>query len=84
MGRPLYPSFVTPWADPETVRGSYVEDDFRVPPCYNVHAPPMATKLTAFTEETLFYSFYANPKDVIQLDVAAELYVALQSSEIPR
>ncbi|KAF7297580.1 NOT2 family protein [Mycena kentingensis (nom. inval.)] len=70
----LYSSFVTPWADQS---GSLaVEPDFHLPACYaNVHAPPPGpTKASAFSDETLFFMFYASARDALQEVAAQELW----------
>ncbi|KAK8865945.1 hypothetical protein IAR55_001094 [Kwoniella newhampshirensis] len=72
---PLYPSFVTPWADPSSLsQPPRIEESFHIPQCYNVHAPPVETKLPNFAEDTLFFAFYMSPQDILQLEVAEELY----------
>ena len=51
--------------------------DFTLPECYtvtNVHN--VRQKLTNFSDETLFYIFYTQPKDIIQELAANELYVS--------
>ncbi|WWC99715.1 hypothetical protein V866_006620 [Kwoniella sp. B9012] len=71
----LYPSFVTPWADANSLtQPPRIEESYHIPQCYNVHAPPVSTKLPNFTEDTLFLAFYMSPGDVLQLEVAEELY----------
>lgn len=52
-----------------------IEEQFTIPGCYLVTAPPMSSKLNNFSEDTLFYVFYTQPQDVAQLEVADELYV---------
>jgi CCR4-NOT transcription complex subunit 2 len=47
---------------------------FRLPDCYNVtNVTPIETKIGNFSEETLFYIFYANPGDITQHLAAQEL-----------
>ncbi|WWC66289.1 uncharacterized protein I206_100190 [Kwoniella pini CBS 10737] len=71
----LYPTFVTPWADSNSLtQPPRIEESYHIPQCYNVHAPPVSTKLPNFTEDTLFLAFYMSPGDVLQLEVAEELY----------
>nr|XP_031857468.1 uncharacterized protein CI109_007140 [Kwoniella shandongensis]KAA5524540.1 hypothetical protein CI109_007140 [Kwoniella shandongensis] len=71
----LYPSFVTPWADPSSLsQPPRIEESFHIPQCYNVHAPPVETKLPNFAEDTLFLAFYMSPQDILQIEVAEELY----------
>jgi len=55
-----------------------VEPDFHLPSCYNVHtSPPNAAKAAAFSDETLFFMFYASPRDSLQEIAAQELYVCV-------
>ncbi|KAI9843101.1 MAG: hypothetical protein M1838_002873 [Thelocarpon superellum] len=68
---PLYPSFANAFGE-AGARG--VEPDFAVPACYNVqNIHPLNTKVSSFSDETLFYVFYQMPRDVMQEVVAAEL-----------
>ncbi|WVF70482.1 hypothetical protein IAT40_005272 [Kwoniella sp. CBS 6097] len=72
---PLYPSFVTPWTDVNSMsQPPQIEESYHIPQCYNVNAPPVASKLTNFNEDTLLLAFYMSPQDVLQLEVAEELY----------
>ena len=74
IGRDLYSTFITPWADQSAART--VEPDFHLPGCYNVQPPPPGpTKAQAFSDETLFFMFYSSPKDALQEVAAQELYV---------
>ena len=51
-----------------------VEPDFHLPDCYIVHPPPPGpTKVATFSEETLFFMFYAHPRDGLQEVAAQEL-----------
>ncbi|KAF7299409.1 NOT2 family protein [Mycena indigotica] len=70
----LYSTFVTPWADQNAALG--VEPDFNLPACYaNVHAPPPGpAKASAFSDETLFFMFYASARDALQEVAAQELW----------
>ena len=71
----LYPTFGGPWADtpcrPQDI-------DFHVPPEYLVNAsireklPPI--RPNRYKDDLLFYLFYTNPGDVLQIAAAAELY----------
>ncbi|AFR98047.1 CCR4-NOT transcription complex subunit 2 [Cryptococcus neoformans C23] len=70
----LYPTFVTPWAEPNSLPPPQIEESFHIPQCYYVHAPPVESKLQNFAEDTLFLAFYMSPQDVLQLRVAEELY----------
>jgi CCR4-NOT transcription complex subunit 2 len=73
LRRPLYPTFIQPWAEPDTLQGVYLEEEYRIPQCYNVNTPPASGKMGMFSEDTLFYAFYSTPRDVLQMEVAAEL-----------
>lgn len=67
----LYSTFASPWAEAPTTR----EPQFSLPLCYYMQPPPLKTShLTKFQLETLFYVFYAMPKDVLQSYAAQELY----------
>jgi hypothetical protein len=69
--RPLYATFGSPWADIPCTR----DPQFTLPQCYAM--PPTALKtahLEKFQLETLFYIFYAMPRDVLQAYAAQELY----------
>ncbi|KAL5524236.1 CDC36 [Sanghuangporus sanghuang] len=69
----LFSTFITPWSDSSAAHT--VEPDFHLPPCYNVNAPPPGpAKAQAFSEETLFYMFYAHPRDALQEVAAQELF----------
>lgn len=77
--RNLYSTFITPWADQSAAHT--VEPDFHLPACYNVQAPPPGpSKVTAFSDETLFFMFYSSPRDALQEIAAQELYVSCGSS----
>ena len=69
---PLYPHFSTPFAPTGPVRP--LETDFSLPSCYKVaNVTPLLERITGFTDETLFYIFYAMPRDIMQVLVAEEL-----------
>ena len=69
--RPLYPTFAGPFAEP----GSRpLQPDFRLPECYtvdNIHG--VKEKIPSFSDETLFWIFYTQTRDIIQEFVAIEL-----------
>ena len=69
--RPLYPTFAGPFAEP----GSRpMQPDFRLPECYtvdNIHS--VKEKIPSFSDETLFWIFYTQTRDIIQEFVATEL-----------
>lgn len=51
-----------------------LEQDFNLPPCYNVaNVQPLQSRITSFSDETLFYIFYSMPRDLMQELVAEEL-----------
>ncbi|GJE97656.1 NOT2 family protein [Phanerochaete sordida] len=69
----LYSTFITPWADSSAAHT--VEPDFHLPACYNVAPPPPGpAKAAAFSDETLFFMFYASPRDALQEIAAQELW----------
>lgn len=71
----LFPSFGGPWAEtpcrPQDV-------DFHVPPEYlinfNIRDKLAQIKLSRYKDDLLFYIFYTNPGDVLQIYAAMELY----------
>lgn len=70
----LYPKFMTPWSDAKQVAAHAVEPEFTLPACYHVQPQPVQTKLPQFHEETLFFIFYSQPRDLMQELAALELY----------
>ncbi|KAJ6521398.1 NOT2 family protein [Mycena vulgaris] len=74
FGGNLYSTFITPWADQSAAHA--VEPDFHLPACYaSVHAPPPGpSKASAFSDETLFFMFYASARDALQEVAAQELW----------
>lgn len=67
----LYSTFASPWSESPTTR----EPQYQLPMCYYMQAPALKTgHLEKFQLETLFYIFYALPKDVLQAYAAQELY----------
>ncbi|KAK0521440.1 transcriptional regulator [Tilletia horrida] len=71
----LYSSLVTPWSENNMLGAMQVEMDYQLPSCYNVQPPPSAqSKINSFSDETLFFIFYATPRDVMQEMAAQELY----------
>ncbi|KND02341.1 CCR4-NOT core subunit CDC36 [Spizellomyces punctatus DAOM BR117] len=69
----LYSTFMSPFSEHPTL-GS--EPQFALPPCYNLlqSPPPSMTKIGSFSDETLFYIFYAMPRESLQEASAQELY----------
>lgn len=67
----LYSTFASPWSESPTTR----EPHYQLPMCYYMQPPALKTgHLSKFHLETLFYIFYALPKDVLQAYAAQELY----------
>jgi len=67
----LYSTFASPWSENATNR----EPQYQLPMCYYMQPPALKTgHLSKFQLETLFYIFYALPKDVLQAYAAQELY----------
>jgi len=69
--RSLYRTFATPWAD-YSVSQPLSEPNYHLPACYSVNPPaPGAKRAKQWSDETLFFTFYAMPRDQFQ-DVAAQ------------
>lgn len=69
--RCLYATFASPWVDTPTTK----DPQFSLPQCYKMHPPALKTgHLSEFALETLFYIFYAMPRDSLQAYAAQELY----------
>mmetsp|Transcript_11565 Transcript_11565/g.19574 ORF Transcript_11565/g.19574 Transcript_11565/m.19574 type:complete len:469 (-) Transcript_11565:110-1516(-) len=67
----LYTNFAGPWSDSPTTK----EPHYQLPMCYYMQPPALKTgHLSKFQLETLFYIFYALPKDILQAYAAQELY----------
>lgn len=67
----LYSTFASPWSESPTNR----EPQYQLPMCYYMQPPALKTgHLSKFQLETLFYIFYALPRDVLQAYAAQELY----------
>ena len=72
--RPLHSSFITPFHRENSLISSRIEPEFHLPSCYNVQPPPPAqSKVTSFTDDTLFFIFYGMGGDVLQEVAAQEL-----------
>lgn len=69
----LYSTFITPWTDAKTAQMLNIEPEFTLPACYNVQPPPANTKIGNFSDETLFFIFYSQPRDAMQEMAAHEL-----------
>ena len=68
---PLYETWGGPFAD---ATSRPLQPDFQLPECYtvdNVHR--VREKIPGFTDETLFYIFYTQPRDIMQELAATEL-----------
>jgi len=69
--RPIWPTFSGPFAE----SGSRpMQPDFHLPDCYtvdNVHR--VREKIPGFSDETLFWIFYTQPRDIMQELAATEL-----------
>lgn len=62
----------TPFSNTNSVR---ITPDFHLPTAYIVNnVPPLHTRITAFTDDTLFAIFYQFTRDVLQEVAAGELY----------
>ncbi|ORY76947.1 hypothetical protein BCR35DRAFT_305711 [Leucosporidium creatinivorum] len=70
----LYSTFITPWSDSKAASALNIEPEFHLPSCYNVQPPPAQTKIGNFSDETLFFIFYSQPRDAMQEMAAHELY----------
>jgi hypothetical protein len=67
----IYSTFSSPWSDNVATK----EPHYQLPVCYYMQPPALKTgHLSKFQLETLFYIFYALPKDVLQAYAAQELY----------
>lgn len=67
----LYSTFASPWSESPASK----EPQYQLPMCYYMQPPALKTgHLSKFQLETLFYIFYALPKDVLQAYSAQELY----------
>lgn len=69
----LSSKFVAPWAEPEATKDVHLEEEFHIPSCYNVRPAAAQGKMNLFAEETLFFIFYASPRDALQEVAAQEL-----------
>jgi CCR4-NOT transcription complex subunit 2 len=74
---PLILSYKSPFskrdaADPSTT--TLLDGSTLIPPCYVIpNIPPATSKVTCFSEDSLFYIFYSMPRDRLQELVAREL-----------
>ncbi|KAL8996647.1 MAG: hypothetical protein Q9188_006524 [Gyalolechia gomerana] len=68
---PLWPTWSGPFAEPNA---RPLQPDFHLPECYtvdNVHR--VRDKISSFSDETLFWIFYTQPRDLMQELAASEL-----------
>ncbi|KAL9026272.1 MAG: hypothetical protein Q9196_005041 [Gyalolechia fulgens] len=68
---PLWPTWSGPFAEPNS---RPLQPDFHLPECYtvdNVHR--VRDKIASFSDETLFWIFYTQPRDFMQELAASEL-----------
>lgn len=70
----LYSNFITPWTGGSDPQSLLIEPEFHLPACYNVQPPPAQGKIGNFSDETLFFIFYSQPRDSMQEMAAMELY----------
>jgi CCR4-NOT transcription complex subunit 2 len=69
---PLNASFAHPWGERPVTSG---EPAFNVPACYREPHPALKTgHFSKFDVQTLFYIFYAMPRDILQAYAAQELH----------
>jgi CCR4-NOT transcription complex subunit 2 len=70
---PIFPSFMSPFSENPS---SNAEPIYNLPPCYALPGglPSVLSKIQNFTDETLFYIFYAFPRDASQEAASQELY----------
>lgn len=69
---PLWSDWAGPFSSPHS---NPIIPEYRLPAAYSVHnVPPLHTRISSFSDETLFMIFYGQPRDVIQEAAAQELY----------
>jgi CCR4-NOT transcription complex subunit 2 len=68
----LYPTFLSPWSDVPAKK----EAEHLIAPCYYISPPFPAPsdRMSKFSDETLFYIFYAMPRDFMQEWAVQVLY----------
>ncbi|KAF2199203.1 hypothetical protein GQ43DRAFT_450436 [Delitschia confertaspora ATCC 74209] len=70
---PLHPTFGSPFV--ETNARPVIPPDFHLPAAYTVtNVPPLQSKMSSFSPETLLAIFYQYPRDMLQEMAAVELY----------
>ncbi|KAF1946842.1 hypothetical protein EJ02DRAFT_430401 [Clathrospora elynae] len=70
---PLHPTFGSPFVESNVK--PVIPPDFTLPDAYKVtNVPPLHSKMTSFSAETLLAIFYQFPRDILQEIAASELY----------
>lgn len=70
---PLHPTFGSPFV--ESTSKPVIPPSFTLPAAYTVsNVPPLHSKMSSFSAETLLAIFYQFPRDILQEIAAAELY----------
>lgn len=70
---PLHPTFGSPFV--ESNAKPVIPPDFPLPAAYTVtNVPPLHSKMSSFSAETLLAIFYQYPRDILQEMAASELY----------
>ncbi|KAF2850458.1 hypothetical protein T440DRAFT_489679 [Plenodomus tracheiphilus IPT5] len=70
---PLHPTFGSPFV--ESTSKPVIPPSFTLPAAYTVtNVPPLHSKMSSFTAETLLAIFYQFPRDILQEIAASELY----------
>lgn len=70
----IYNTLTSPWLSTDSSQPTK-DPHYQLPSCYYMQPPALKTgHLSKFQLETLFYIFYALPKDVLQAYAAQELY----------
>ena len=70
---PLHPTFGSPFVESNVK--PVIPPDFTLPAAYTVtNVPPLHSKMTSFSAETLLAIFYQYPRDILQEIAAQELY----------
>lgn len=68
---PLYSTFTSPFVDQPVS----TEPQYTTPACYHMHPPNLKPEhLSKFQVDSLFYMFYAMPRDVLQTSASLELH----------
>ncbi|KAL1800043.1 hypothetical protein ACET3X_000385 [Alternaria dauci] len=70
---PLHPTFGSPFVESNVK--PVIPPDFTLPAAYTVtNVPPLHSKMSSFSAETLLAIFYQFPRDILQEIAAQELY----------